>query len=275
MKKWATVVGAVVAAVAIAVACRGVSRNVAAPDEPAATQGAAVAAVNAPESGGTTWDFLPNAGWKIVNGSSEVRTYTAYLTSFDDQRTSLASKSAVVGAGSNWRDEFGSAAYCRQLDLTTGGPGGVPFAYVYVDAVGKLHDDPRTVDFAACQPKPTPTPSPTPCSQEWPSVTANTVCPSPSPTPTPRPSPTPTPGLCYYRVSCGVSFGTHGSSCTDSNQQFICEHTSSGNVAGIWRNFGAQSLQNHCQFPVPGVSLRNFQLNPGQSAEGCRNKNSD
>ena len=72
-----------------------------------------------------------------------------------------------------------------------------------------------------------------------------------------------------------MSLGTHGSSCTDSNQQFICEHTLSGATAGVWRNFGAQALQNHCQFPVPGVSLLNFQLNPGQSSRDCRNKNSE
>jgi hypothetical protein len=90
------------------------------------------------------------------------------------------------------------------------------------------------------------------------------------------------PGACYYRVSCGVSFAGFGgveqstqTSCTDQNQQWICEHTNGGNplAHGIWRNFGDANLLNHCQFTVPGVSLINFQLNPGQSDRACLNKN--
>lgn len=76
-------------------------------------------------------------------------------------------------------------------------------------------------------------------------------------------------GLCYYRVSCGVS-----SSCTDQNQQFICENTIGGTPAahGIWLNFVSGALHNHCEFTVPGVSLLNFQLNPGQSDRRCFDK---
>lgn len=91
-------------------------------------------------------------------------------------------------------------------------------------------------------------------------------------------------GACYYRVSCGAhqtsNGGVHGlkqDSCTDQNQQNICEATFGGNPSahGIWRNFGDANLLNHCQFTVPGVSLDNFQLNPGQSDHACLNKNSN
>lgn len=83
--------------------------------------------------------------------------------------------------------------------------------------------------------------------------------------------------LCYYRVSCGVSQSTGDHSCTDQAQQTICQTTIGGvpPKAGIWRNFGPQNLQNHCQFVVPGVSLDNFQLNPGQSDKACFNKKDD
>lgn len=145
----------------------------------------------------------------------------------------------------------------------------------------------KHVIFDPC-PEPTPTPptaTPTPTPEPTPTPTPEPT-PTPTPEPTPTPSPTPEPGQCYYRVSCGITF-SHGTSCTDQNQQDICESTRScvggvkvgifcvgGHwVSGIWRNFGEASLMNHCQFPVPGVSLDNFQLNPGKSDAGCLSKN--
>lgn len=91
------------------------------------------------------------------------------------------------------------------------------------------------------------------------------------------------PGLCYYRVSCGdqepaaPAFTTSNSKeCTDQQQQAICEAAvGQGGDNGIWRNFGDANLLNHCQFNHPGYVNNDFQLNPGQSAEGCLNKNDD
>ena len=222
------------------------------------------------------------AGYAVTNLSGKPQQYRAYITSFDDQSHELAfAVSGDVQQAHEWAGTFNRA--CVQLDLTQAGVAGTPFAYTYFDINGKEFTPSRTPEkVRECQPKPQPTPTPKPqcdgdCEPTPQPTPTPTPSPSPSPTPTPSPSPTPTPdpGKCYYRVSCGVSVGTHGSSCTDSNQEFICEHTYSGPNAGIWRNFGPQNLQNHCEFPVPGVSLLNFQLNPGQSARGCLNKNSD
>lgn len=89
-------------------------------------------------------------------------------------------------------------------------------------------------------------------------------------------------GSCYYRVSCGASQSDlggvnalHHNECTDQDQENICERTSGGDPSahGVWLNFVHGDLHNHCKFTVPGVSLDNFQLNPGQSAHGCLNKN--
>ena len=41
---------------------------------------------------------------------------------------------------------------------------------------------------------------------------------------------------------------------------------------GIWLNFLAGALSNHCQFTTPGVSLSNFNLTPGQSDAACLSK---
>lgn len=62
--------------------------------------------------------------------------------------------------------------------------------------------------------------------------------------------------------------------CTDQQQENICE--AAIGVAGdhgVWLNFDGGALDNHCQFNWPGYSNRDFQLNPGQSAANCLNKN--
>jgi hypothetical protein len=86
----------------------------------------------------------------------------------------------------------------------------------------------------------------------------------------------PVPPLCYYRVSCGEQEVTSSTqSCTHQQQQAICERTIGLGtlVPGVWMNFGAANLQNHCRFHVPGVINRDFQLTPGQSHDLCLNKN--
>ncbi len=105
--------------------------------------------------------------------------------------------------------------------------------------------------------------------------------PSPDPSPTPIPPPPPPPptlppvGACYYRVSCGGQATGGHSSCSDRGQQVQCEAAIGGNptARGIWLNYGDQALLNHCRFTVPGLVNGNFQLNPGQSADGCFDKN--
>ena len=75
----------------------------------------------------------------------------------------------------------------------------------------------------------------------------------------------PVDGLCYYKVS--------GNS--EVVKEFICEHTFSLQSFnfGTWLNFDGSKLDNHCQYPVPGIVNRIFQLTPGQSDPGCLNKN--
>lgn len=142
------------------------------------------------------------------------------------------------------------------------------------DCEGEECEPECEVGVSTVQPNPCPTPTPSP---------SPTPSPEPSPTPTPEPSPTPPPpppsGACYYRVSCGgqVADTKGGTSCTDQNQQLICEHTIGGNPAafGVWQNFGEAALLNHCRYTVPGLVNNNFQLNPGQSDKACLSKNDD
>jgi len=195
--------------------------------------------------------ILPFAGWDVKNVGPQKETWTAYYTSLDNQSLPLGSTKTTINRGDSFRGTFNKP--CVQVDITQGGPGDTPFLAGFIDHNGKVVRASQ-IDREKCNPKP-------PCRSEQ-------CDPTPYPTPTPSPSPTPTPpvGLCYYRVSCGVSFSN---SCTDHSQQLICE-----NKQGIWINFDGNVLDNHCKFNVPGVSLSNFQLNPGQSAQGCLNKNS-
>jgi hypothetical protein len=70
----------------------------------------------------------------------------------------------------------------------------------------------------------------------------------------------PPPPLCYYKVSgFGGEIG-HAIKC--------------GLFGGTWLNFDDSNvLDNHCRFPLPGISNDGFQLTPGQSHPACLNKN--
>lgn len=77
-----------------------------------------------------------------------------------------------------------------------------------------------------------------------------------------------TPGQCYYKVS--------GNS--EPVKEWICEHTPGTFLPltfGVWLNFDGGALDNHCQYPTPGVINRIFQLTPGQSDPGCYDKHDD
>lgn len=77
-----------------------------------------------------------------------------------------------------------------------------------------------------------------------------------------------TPGLCYYKVSGQGGEVGHKIKCelTFSFQSF---------TLGTWINFEGEKLDNHCQYPVPGIINRSFNLTPGQSDPSCLNKNDD
>ena len=47
---------------------------------------------------------------------------------------------------------------------------------------------------------------------------------------------------------------------------------------GVWLNFDDSThdpLDNHCRYTVPGISLKGFNLTPGQSNAACLTKNSE
>jgi len=83
----------------------------------------------------------------------------------------------------------------------------------------------------------------------------------------PSPSSTPAPRLCYYRISGG----------SQEAAEVLCKATNIGTIElpiyGVWLNFDVdQSLINHCKFPLPGISDRDFELTPGQSDADCKKK---
>jgi len=114
-------------------------------------------------------------------------------------------------------------------------------------------------------PSPTPTPSPSPSPEPTPSPSPSPE-PSPSPSPTPSPEPTPDPQIlkfCYYEVA-GNDNPKHGSTKGER-----CE--GEGGTWGAWySNNGGDHEQ--CRIPFPGKAKNGFNLNPGQSADGCLSK---
>jgi hypothetical protein len=85
------------------------------------------------------------------------------------------------------------------------------------------------------------------------------------------PTPPPPIGYCYYEVDCGNQhFGfSANTACSDSTKKSLCEAKS-----GSWAKWISQSKE-HCRIAVPGVSLDNFQLTPGQSHPSCVSKHDD
>ena len=115
------------------------------------------------------------------------------------------------------------------------------------------------------EPSPTPTPEPTPTPQPTPSPDP-TPTPEPSPTPSPEPTPTPEPSYCYYEVDCGNQVSALAKqTCKSEQKEQLCNAQ-----GGQWAKW--QGGKEHCRIAFPGVSLDNFQLTPGQSADGCLNK---
>jgi hypothetical protein len=227
---------------------------------------------------GAGWkaSFFTGAGWQVTNTSGIGQSYRAYTTSFDNQNAETAYReSGTVPDGVTWAGTFN--ATCVQLDLTQDGPGGRPFAFAYFDKNGKEFDPHYGTGLADCrkgtptpppcrgeQCEPTPQPTPTPTPEPTPS-------PSPTPTPSPSPSPSPDPALCYYKISKG----------SEADKEKQCEATNIGTqqlpIFGVWLNFDYvdPSLQNHCRFPLPGISDKDFQLTPGKSDESCLDKHDD
>lgn len=247
----------------------------------------------------------PFAGWSVKNTSGGTSTITAYITSFDDQKTPQASKTQVTGAGKYFEDSFNCT--CVQVDLSYGGPGGRPFLFGYINHEGKVVKAGQ-IDRAACNPQRNPDPEPTPT-------------PSPSPSPSPSPDPedlcknidgvqTTVPegytrnnggncfpeeeeeedpqGACFYNVPATPAVDEY---CTDEtftdcknnenvNKGYVVHHV----VASITGHDqclatpGAVSWNeqnNLCELTFPGISKDNFNLNPGQSADGCLDKQDD
>lgn len=113
---------------------------------------------------------------------------------------------------------------------------------------------------------PTPKPSPTP-----------TPSPTPSPEPTPLPTPTPPPSCqqlgncpvvlaCKYTIDCGkqdspVSKLTYNNYCVNHSAEAECKAG-----GGTW------ARNSKCETPLPGISNKRWQLNPGQSDEACLSK---
>jgi hypothetical protein len=195
----------------------------------------------------------------VRNLATTPSRFTAYYTSFDNQSLPLGSKGPVIrNTGDTWDETFGKT--CIQVDLTYGNPGDAPFLAGYIDdkgnVVGRITDEIRK----AC------TPVVPPCRGEQCYPTPN---PSPTPTPQPSPTPTPAPQYCYYEVDCGnqlKSFLTVTTACPDTTKKALCEQKN-----GEWAKWISQGKE-HCRIALPGVSLGNFQLTPGQSAPGCLSK---
>ncbi len=62
-------------------------------------------------------------------------------------------------------------------------------------------------------------------------------------------------GYCFYEV-------------TGQNKQDKCDHVQ----GSIWENWDNEEHHNHCAVPYSGISDNDFNLTPGQSLQGCKDK---
>ncbi len=148
-----------------------------------------------------------------------------------------------------------------QVDFQSGG----------VDVKYRFFTYTSTIAGGACA----PTPTPFPC---VPGVGGN--CPNPQPTPTPEPSPTP-PG-CIAGEPCpcttgGVDCPEPKPSPTPPTFEQYCYYNVPGSDGKeqcmAQPGYVSWNELNHlCALDYPGIALKGFNLNPGQSAEGCLSK---
>lgn len=81
----------------------------------------------------------------------------------------------------------------------------------------------------------------------------------------------PPPAPCYYEVDCSVRASSNVA--CQLLKKARCEAQPPFGPAGEWANwFGQGEGHEQCRVAFPGWSNDHFQLNPGQSAEGCLDK---
>lgn len=172
--------------------------------------------------------ILPRAGWEVQNTSGSLSCWTAYLTSFDDQGTAIASSGQTCTQPGDWfRGSFDRT--CVQIDLTYGTvvvglSNGAPHPFLagFINGYGNVVRASQARD--GCGPTSTPTPEPTPTPTPTPTPSP-TPTPTPSPTPTPTPSPTPTPTPCDTPTFWDQSF---------ENNKNIIKFNAHVRGQGIW-----------------------------------------